>query len=206
MNLQRTRSVILAMSFLCLAGINASAQLVLDNFTAGPYSKYLVTAQTVDKHFEPLAAASPVGADRYTVLTLGSNAHKQLTRLDVGHGICIVDTGFGAYTGLAIYYGITAGGDTPLGLNLSAYSQFQLTFAGVSAAYPLSTTMVVWLSNGSIVSQELSIPPSVDPETVAYPFSGFQSSDFSDINYIGIVIDGGGLSPSYGLTLFQAAP
>jgi hypothetical protein len=118
--------------------IHAATPLALDDFKAGDYSVSLTTASSQDVHFAPLAPGSPVGPARETVFVIGPNPYGQLSTLDIGKGICILDGGFGVVPGVQIYYGYAnAATPAPLGLDLSGYSAFRLNFAGISTEVDL---------------------------------------------------------------------
>ena len=155
-----------------------------------------------------MAPGSPLGPARETVFVIGSNPYGQRSILDIGKGIWILDGGFGVVPGVQIYYGFAnATTPAPLGLNLSAYSAFQLTFAGISTEDVLGVDITVWTHSGGVYAANTFLRPDVNVLSVDFQFSSFQPGplDASDIDYIGIVTWGGGTN-SYGITSFQAVP
>ena len=193
-------------SALVAPAIHAATPLVLDNFKAGHYVVSLTTAQAQDIHFAPLAAGSPLGPARETVFGIGANPYGQRSTLEIGKGIWIVEGGFGVVPGVQIYYGFSdATTPAPLGLNLSAYSAFQLTFVGICTEDVLGVDITVWTHSGGIFSANTFLSPDVNVLSVDFPFTSFQPAalDASDIDTIGIVTWGGGTN-SYGITSFQA--
>lgn len=212
-NISRS-SLIRALAVLSILGIacmTASAQLTLDDFTKGKYVKVLKT-QTSDTHYEALPSGSLLGAARETVFTIGPNPYAQSSILDIGKGICIVGAGFENNAVLEIVYGFSLSGvEVPLGLNLGAYTAFQLNVAGVSSAGQPSMLIEVDPHSGGYYTAEVLLPSTPNPSSVVLPFSSFAQggtgapltqAEASDIDYI-VIIAGSGYS-SFGITSFQA--
>ncbi|HLY15574.1 MAG TPA: hypothetical protein VKR61_00050 [Bryobacteraceae bacterium] len=202
-----TKAIAIAAAVVAPA-IHAATPLILDNFKAGHYQVSLTTAQAQDIHFAPLAAGSPLGPARETVLVVGGNPYGQRSSLDIGKGICIVNGGFGVVPGLQIYYGYAnATTPAPLGLDLSAYSAFQLTVAGIATEVVLGVEIAVWTHSGAVYGAQVFLPPTPNVTSVEIPFTSFTGGflDASDIDTIGIVTWGGGTN-SYGITSFEAVP
>jgi hypothetical protein len=200
--------VLVVVSALVAPAVHAATPLTLDGFKAGHYVVSLTAAQSQDVHFAALAPGSPLGPARETVFVIGSNPYGQRSILDIGKGIWILDGGFGVVPGVQIYYGFAnATTPAPLGLNLSAYSAFQLTFAGISTEDVLGVDITVWTHSGGVYAANTFLRPDVNVLSVDFQFSSFQPGplDASDIDYIGIVTWGGGTN-SYGITSFQAVP
>src|SRR5579863_4503166 len=106
--------------------LHASAQLTLDNFTSGAYTKRTNNPQAHDTHYGALPANGLLGAARQTYFGAAPNPDGQWSTLDVGHGHFVIDSGFGSSASVSIGYGFTlAGVEVPLGLNLDGYSGFQ---------------------------------------------------------------------------------
>src|SRR5579863_10154502 len=117
----------------CMTG--SAATFTLDDFKSGNYVVSLENANARDIHFAELAPGSPLGPARYTVFTPGPNPYAQWSSLNIGNGICILDSGFGVIPGVQIYYGwASPTRSAPLGLNLSGYAAFRVNFAGISTA------------------------------------------------------------------------
>src|ERR1700722_20245388 len=193
MLLNKLTKAIAVVSALVAPALHAATPLVLDNFKAGHYQVSLTTSQ--DIHFAPLAPGSPLGPARETVFTVGSSPYGQRSTLDIGKGIWIVDGGFGDVPGVQIYYGFAnATTPAPLGLDLSGYSAFQLTFAGMATEEVLGIEIAVWTHSGAVYGTQLSLLPTPNVTSVDFPFSSFQPAalDASDIDTIGIVTWGGG--------------
>jgi hypothetical protein len=206
--LPRLSCALVAVYAFMLPASQAATALTLDNFKSGHYVVSLTTAQAQDIHFAPLAAGSPVGPARETVFGIGTNPYGQRSTLDIGKGIWIVDGGFGIVPGEQIYYGwADATTPAPLGLDLSAYSAFQLTFAGIATESVLGVDITIWTHSGGVYAAQTFLPPDVNILSVDFQFSSFQPGalDASDIDTIGIVTWGGGTN-SYGITSFQAIP
>jgi hypothetical protein len=205
-------SLVVAPSILCTNGFAASP-LMLDDFKSGPYFKALSVTGASANNVEPLAAGSPLGAARDTGFSLGPNPYKQWNTLSIGRGVFVVDTAVGAVTGITIVYGVTlTGAETPLGLNLSGYSAFQLNIAGIATSESLIVLITVWPHSGGYYGIEVGLPPSGNPIPEVFPFSSFNKgggggtltqSDVSDIDYISIEAQGGGFA-SFAFTSFEA--
>ncbi len=199
---------LLVSSVFVTPAIRAATPLTLDNFRAGHYTVTLTTAQSQDVHFSPLAPGSPLGPARETVFVIGANPYGQRSTLDIGKGIWIMNGGFGVVPGVQIYYGYAnATTPAPLGLDLGAYSGFQLTFAGIATEEVLGVDITVWTHSGGVYAEQVSLTPQVDVFSVGFPFSSFVPGalDPSDIDAIGLVTWGGGTN-SYGITSFEAVP
>ena len=157
---------------------------------------------------------SPLGAARQTYLELAPGPYAQSSSLAIGNGICIVDTGFQANSGLQIFYGINLSGvEVPMGLNLGAYSGLQLNFAGLASAEGLNVIIEIDPSSGGYYESVASLNTGVNAFSVGFPFSSFlrggsgvplTAAEVSDINYIVIIFDGTGSTDSFGITSFQA--
>jgi hypothetical protein len=204
---------ILCMAVVAAVSIPAalSAQtLTLDAFTCGAYSKHLNTGPQDDTHYAKLCRNSPLGAARQTFFNIGPNSYNQGATLDIGHGIWILEAGFGTVDGSDVSYGFTVeGNEVPLGLDLSGYTGLQLNFAGIATSDDLGVIIAVTVGSGTYDSGSPAILyPSQNALSVQYPFSGFSGggltqADVSNISYITIEAFGGGYA-SYGITSFQA--
>jgi hypothetical protein len=192
--------------------VQASAQLILDNFTSGAYVKRINNPQVHDTHYAALPANSPSGQARQTYFGAAPNPDGQWSTLDVGEGRLVVDAGFGCNANLQIAYGYTlAGAEAPLGLNLDGYSSFQLNFQGVATSESLLVVITVFPQSGGYLNFEVVLPPNPNAFSLSFPFSGFSGNggggltqaDLSNISFINILAEGGG-SASFGLTSFQA--
>jgi len=223
MNLRRltVKTTGLALSAFAVAAIlsvTASAQLTLDNFPTGNngknYDKTLNTPQSSATYYEALPEGSPLGAARGTTFIVGPDPYAQSNTIDIGNGICIVETAFQASSALEIVYGVnTHGKEVPLGLNLGSYSGLQLNFAGLAAPITAVTAIIeVWPSSGGYYISDVLLNSSYYPFTATFPFTSFTGSDgqsgltpaeASDISYIYIEFQAG-YTQSYGITSFQA--
>ncbi|MGA3103495.1 MAG: hypothetical protein ABSD53_03380 [Terriglobales bacterium] len=190
--------------------LQASAQLMLDDFTSGAYVKHLNTGLQQDRHYAKLAPGSLLGPARQTDFSIGPNYYKQGATLSIGKGIWILDAGFGTVGATDITYGVTlTGANSPLSLNLEGYSGFRLNFAGVASSEDLGVIIVVFPHNGDNCASEVVLPTYANPISIDFPFSGFNKpggltqADASDIDYIVVEAYGGGFA-SFGITSFQA--
>jgi len=206
MLLNKLTKTIVAVSALVAPAIHAATPLILDDFKSGHYQVSLTSSQ--DIHFAPLASGSKLGPARETVFDVGTSPYGQRSTLDIGKGIWIVDGGFGVNPGVQIYYGFAnATTPAPLGLDLSSYSAFQLTFSGLAVEVVLGVEIAVWAHSGAVYGAQVFLPSTPNITSVQIPYSSFAggSIDASDIDYIGIVTWGGG-TYTYGITSFEAIP
>jgi hypothetical protein len=206
MLLNKMTKAIVAVFALVAPVIHAATPLTLDNFKSGHYQVSLTSSQ--DIHFAPLSRGSLLGPARETVFDVGTSPYAQRSTLDIGKGIWIVNGGFGVTPGVQVYYGFAnATTPAPLGLDLSAYSAFQLTFAGLAVEEVLGVEIAVWAHSGTVYGAQVSLPSTPNITSVQIPYSSFTggSLDASDIDYIGIVTWGGG-TYTYGITSFEAIP
>jgi len=206
MLLNKLTKTIVAVSALVAPAIHAATPLILDDFKSGHYQVSLTSSQ--DIHFAPLAPGSRLGLARETVFDVGTSPYGQRSTLDIGKGIWIVDGGFGVTPGVQIYYGFAnETTPAPLGLDLSSYSAFQLTFSGLAVEVVLGVEIAVWAHSGAVYGAQVFLPSTPNITSVQIPYSSFAggSIDASDIDYIGIVTWGGG-TYTYGITSFEAIP
>ena len=206
MLLNKLTKTIVVVSALVAPAIHAATPLILDDFKSGHYQVSLTSSQ--DIHFAPLAPGSRLGPARETVFDVGTSPYGQRSTLDIGKGIWIVDGGFGVTPGVQIYYGFAnETTPAPLGLDLSSYSAFQLTFSGLAVEVVLGVEIAVWAHSGAVYGAQVFLPSTPNITSVQIPYSSFAggSIDASDIDYIGIVTWGGG-TYTYGITSFEAIP
>ena len=218
--MKTARLALSALAAAAILSVTASAQLTLDNFPTGSDGNYVKSltapsgAVSSATHTEPLPAGSPLGAGRWTNFIVAS-PYAQSSTVDVGNSILIVDSGFQNETILQMFYGVNVHGkQAPMGLNLGAYSGFQLNFAGsLSAPDDLAVLVEVWPSSGGYYISLVDVPPSYYPFSVAFPYTSFTpggggsggltSAQASDISYIEIQFYSG-YNQTYGVTSFQA--
>lgn len=204
---------IAALAIVGIAGVTAFAQtLMLDDFTRGSYKKTLTPSNPTDTAIKPLGPNSPLGAARETIFTLGPDQYGQSSTIDIGGGICIVDAGFHTNSPLQIFYGITTGGvETPMGLNLGAYSALQLNFPAISTDESLDVLIEIDPSSGGYYTSEVELSSTPNTSSISFPYTSFlqggtgnvlTQAEASNINYIYIVL--GASWSSFGITSFQA--
>jgi hypothetical protein len=160
--LTRAIATLSILGIACMNGSAQVAQLMLDPFSSGNYTKTLLNGQAQDLYSAPLAPGGLLGPTRETVFTVGGT--NPVAALNIGNGLCILDSGFGALPGLQIYY-------APLGLNLGGYSAFRLNFAGISSTAPLGVEIAVWLHSGAVYGAQAQLPTSPNTFFRDFPFS-----------------------------------
>jgi hypothetical protein len=202
--------------------------LTLDDFTKGPHNITLQAGQS-DTSSQLLVPSPPLGRSRQTIFTNPPNQSGQFNNewnqpctLDIGiqsgKGIFIVNSGFGVAFGGQVNYGTMQTGPVgaaptgpALGLNLGKYSGFRINFAGIAASVGLVATVVVGSRSTPGLLHDFEkgpLPPSQSPFSVDYLWTGFDNGPFdpSDIDGIQILLAGGGLTITYGITSFAAVP
>jgi hypothetical protein len=155
---------------------------------------HVIDGFTKDPHFKTLAPGAPQdiysAPARETIFSIGGgDSWDQPIALDIGprhgkgisigphhgKGILIVNSGFGATAGLLVNYGtFRQQGGAPLGLNLSAYSAFQLEFQGFATSGSMNVTIEVSGQGGpNWAFERAPIPINDNPFSLDFPFSGF---------------------------------
>jgi hypothetical protein len=202
-----------ALSILGVACMTASAQtLTLDNFSQGTYTKGLKVPQSSVYGHQPLPAGSPLGALRETIFTIGANEYAQTSTLSIGGGACIVQAGFLDDSVLQIIYGVnSAGAETPLGLDLSAYSGLQLNLPAIATDESLYLIIEIDPSSGGYYTSEVEVQSTPNPSSISFPYTSFTKggtgavltqAEASDISYI--YIQAGASWSNFGITSFNA--
>jgi hypothetical protein len=212
LNAKLSMATLFIVGIACMNGFAASP-LTLDDFKSGDYVISLNNVNAVDLHYAQLAPGSLLGAARYTAFTAAPNPWAQKSTLDIGKGICVVDSGFGVVGAVQIIYGATVSGkQAPLGLNLGGYSAFRLNFAGIATSQSLLVVITVWPHSGGYFDLVVVLPPSGNPFPLDFPFASFKKggvgggltqSDVGNIDYIDVQAQGGGFA-SFGITSFEA--
>ena len=217
--MKTTRLALSALAVAAILSVAASAQLpLIDDFSGKAYVKTLKATPTqTDAHYEALPPHSPVGAARYTYFQVAEEGtYGQSSTLDIGNGVCIVNSGFQNDSALEIFYGTNLKGDeVPMGLNLGSYTGLQLNFAGVISTEGIDVNIEVWPSSGGYYDAAQAVPTNGNSFTVDFPFTSFVAAggvvltqaEAENINYIIIVTEGGGytdVTDSFGITSFQA--
>jgi len=204
-----------AIAAVAILSVNASAQLMLDTFPTGNNGEqYVATLPTPDgqttvTNYEPLPNGSLLGEARETIFDIGPNPYAQPSRLDVGNNILIVEAGLQISSVLTIGYGFGPEENTPLGLNLGAYSGLELNFAGSCSTFNLEAIMEVWPASGGYhASNQAETPKCSYASNVTFPYTSFNyggltQAEASDISYIVIEL-GSGYSQNYGITSLEA--
>jgi hypothetical protein len=199
----------------------AFSQLLLDDFSTGPYQKTIKSG--TDTNFQ---SGSMVGGSRETTFfacipsSCGTwNPFGQPSSFEVREktkstpDALIFNAGYKARSYLAVGYGFSA----PLSLDLaSKYDRLRVTFD--SADQTVNFNIIVWSNGGALYSQtgcNLVDPGYATSFSVDFPFadftpgSGTPGASFSDITNMEFLFDGaqgplGG--EDWEVTSFQAIP
>jgi hypothetical protein len=189
-------------------------EMILDDFTSGAYAVTLTDSEAQDKHLAS-GLATPVGPTRYTIFSVGqrcpsASPYGRSNALRIGNHICIQDFGFLSVPCLDICYGQGPVGSKPLNLDLTKYSTFRLSFAGLITDSVLTADIGVWFHGVGRIGPEMKavLAPSLQPFTREVSFESYRTKhvpfpNFADIDAINIVLQSG--SPcSFGITCFEA--
>lgn len=207
---------LLAVATLALTTRTIKAQdLSLDTFATGAGKIEAITGI----HTATQTGTGIVGGTRSITLTISSstssgNPFQQPIEVSVRPSTnkqvpsaFLWTVGYGAFPRIDLIYGET----TPLVLNLTAYNRLRVTFAGLSNE--LNFNIVAWQSNGAGGSAGCNLLPYPAPFTVDFPLAAFVLSgggtiDWSNIQALDIIFQGGNLtgSPNLAITHFSAVP
>ena len=191
----------------------AGAQLVLDDFSSGPYFKQLESGSDTNSQ-----SGSMIGGTRSTTFFACPpgpcglrNQFAQPSSIEVrgatkiAPSALIMSSGYKAAPRLDVEYG----NPNPLSLNLSAsYDRLRVTFDGASEI--VNFNILVYSSGGySQTGCNLSAPAYGQPFSVDFPFAYFTSgADFSDVVLMDFIFQAEGSigSEDWAVTSFEAIP
>jgi hypothetical protein len=213
----RVANVALNAGLLALVGLALTPRtlraqdLSLDNFATGA-GKISATTGT---HEATQTGSGIIGGNRNITLASpsGANEFQQPIQVQVLPSTTssvpsafLWDVGYGAIARIDMIYGNT----TSLGLNLTAYNRFRISFNGLSST--LNFNIVVWQSNNVASSNACNLLVDEEPFTVDMYLAGFPNTGapamWENIEAIDIVFQGGGIngSPNLAITGFSAVP
>jgi hypothetical protein len=226
LNMKTTNNNTLAKMILATAALFiipqlAFSQLLIDDFSTGPYQKALKSG--TDTNFQ---SGSMVGGSRETSFfacvptdcgrwnPFGQPSSFQIQPKTKTSPAALVFNG--AYKSQA-YLGVLYGFSAPMTLELaSSYDRLRVTFD--SADQAVNFNIIVWSNGGALYSQTgcwLSDPGAGTSFTVDFPFADFTpgggtpGASFSGINYMEFLFDGaqGTLTgEDWAVTSLQAIP
>jgi hypothetical protein len=196
----------------------ASAQLTIDDFSTGAYSKTLKTGS--DTHTE---TGAMLGDSRYTLFVSCPSSHcggggKGLNPFDQpssfqvklasksAPSVLILNSGYMTYPFLDLGYGY----GSPMSVDLSSsYDRIRLNFYGSNQS--INTNIEVSSSSGMSGLGCNIIPPEfMQPFSVDFPFADFSgSADYGAVTNIFLefgVSEGLNAEMDFGLTSIQAIP
>jgi len=176
---------------LAVTGAANAADLLIDDFSTGPYSVTLTAPLSSNTAFQ--AAAVP-GATRTTRLFVEANPLNRQISLDIGPGgLAIVDSGTEADNWFRVGYGYENNGSgvpivDPLNQNLSAYNSFKIHFRSNDLDNQVKVSVVTMVGTTQNVSQSTLIAPggnSTNPFDFFVPFSSFTgTANFADADIL----------------------
>jgi hypothetical protein len=196
----------------------AAAQLVLEDFSTGPYQKTLKTG-----HDSNTQTGKMVGGSRNTIFVscpdagcagggVGDNPFNQPNSFQIKvktkttPSALIFNSGYRTYPVLSLGYGYGA----PMMIDLSAsYDRIRLNFDGANQV--INFNLLVFSSIGySQTGCNIVAPAFMTPFTIDFPFVYFTSgADFSAVNYMVLEFDVGGgpnMEADFALTSIEAIP
>jgi hypothetical protein len=188
----------------------AGAQLVLDDFSTGPYQKTLTSGADTNLQF-----GSMLGNSRVTSLNIcppaqcnGHGLFKQSTSFQIegttksAPAALVYNSGYKTEGYLDVLYGKSA----PLNLDLaSGYDRIRLNFDGADGFVNLN---IVVYTNGLFSSIECNLADHsyARPFSVDFPFSDFTAgADFRDVTQIALVF-GNSEGGNFAVTSVEAIP
>jgi len=191
---------------------HAAAQLVIDNFSSGFYSKSLSTGSAYDTQTGTMAGGSRtvyLGVCEPTNPCDGNpfeqpNSYQIKKATKTTPNILIFNTGYDSDANLQIAYGDSG---TML-LDLSPYDRIRLYFNGADQVVNFNLA-VYYDGTYSSIGCNITNPGEPDAAfTVDLPFANFSGGDdFSDVNLMGFafgVSQGTGTGVDWGITSIQA--
>lgn len=212
--------MIFAAAVLFIVPQMAFSQLLIDDFSTGPYQKAIKSG--TDTNFQ---SGSMIGGSRETSFfaCVPTNCGKwnpfgQASSFEVRGKTKTTPSALifnGAYKSQA-YLGVLYGFSAPMTIDLSSYDRFRVTFD--SADQGVNFNIVVWSNGGALYSQTgcwLSDPGQGTSFSVDFPFADFTpgggtpGASFSGINYMDFLFDaaqGTLTGEDWAVTSLQAIP
>lgn len=209
----------MAMAALAIVMVSqlAAAQLMLDDFSTGPYHKTLSGGYDGNIQFGSMA-----GGSRATNFYVPSeynpfgqpNSFRIRPATRTAPNALVFNAGYKSEAYLEVFYGYSA----PMTLNLAPeYDRIRVKFDGTDQI--LNFIVTAFSNHGSMYSQigcNLVAPAPVTPFTVDLPFSEFtpgsstSRADFSDIDYLWFIFGKAqgeyNSGEDWAVTYFQAIP
>ena len=212
--------MILAMAALFIIPQLAFSQLLLDDFSTGPYEKTLKSGTDTNSQ-----SGSMIGGSRQTSFfacvptncgkwnPFGQPSSFQVrAKTKTTPSALIFNGAYKSQADLAVSYGYSA----PMTLDLSTYDRLRVTFD--SADQAVNFNIIVWSNGGALYSQTgcwLSDPGLGTSFSVDFPFADFTpggdtpGASFNGINYMEFLFDGAQgayTGEDWAVTSFQAIP
>jgi hypothetical protein len=170
-----------AIPVLLIAAASSHAQLVLDGFGSGSAHFSSTSGNTYDSQL-----GSMIGGDRTENLDILSNPFTTPLAIDVASGFLSYSEGSGLTSVDSLGYGYTASANNlsvttfDLGLNLSAFSAFDLSVAFDADSMPAT----IELNNDPTKVYQFTISPRTVSTDYVVGFNLFSGVDFSKVHQI----------------------
>jgi hypothetical protein len=219
----RINHALLALAITAMLHGIAGAQLLIDDFSSGPYKKTLPTKTAVtDISVQKGKMLGGVRETQYLVChqvpcntaenEFGQTAGFQIRpskNADVPSAL-IFSAGYKTFPRLDVFYGVN-GDIVPLHLNLTPYDRLRVSFDGLNSVVNFNLQLYSPTGNGQL-GCNLSSPSSL-PFTVDFPLANFASPEtieLSDITYMNMISQSGGVGDlgtmALAITRFEAVP
>ncbi|MGA2002699.1 MAG: hypothetical protein ABSG70_04920, partial [Terriglobales bacterium] len=214
----RIANLTLAIAAFLTVSTLASAQLVLDDFSTGPYQKTLKTGHDTNTQTGKMAGGSRA-TDYVSCPDAGCagggagdnpfdqpNSFQIKPKTKTTPSALIFNSGYKTYPVLYLSYGY----GSPMTIDLSSsYDRIRLNFDGENQV--INFNLLVFSSSGySQTGCNIVAPGYMTPFTIDFPFVDFTSgADFSAVNYMVLEFDVGGgpnMQADFAVTSFEAIP
>jgi len=187
----RIRIALSLLAFIALTASLAGAQIIIDDFTIGPYQSPSYKSGTHGST-QTGNAAHIIGGNRQTGLLMcapadcpvqnpfsqaASYAYK--TKSTLGPAL-VLSAGYATAPRIDVYYGY----GSPMSANLSSADRIRIRFQGLTGT--LNTGMLLFTTASSYGENACNLPAYAGNFTMELPFSGFVGTGFdpANVNFI----------------------
>jgi hypothetical protein len=202
----------------------AVAQLVIDDFSTGPYKKTLPTKTAViDISVQKGKMIGGVRETQYLVChqvpcNTAENEFGQTSSFQIRPSknpdvpsALIFSAGYKMFPRLDVFYGVNGPDIVPLHLDLTSYDRLRVSFDGLNSVVNFNLQLYSPTGSGQL-GCNLSSPSSL-PFTVDFPLVDFArpgTIELGDITYMNIISQSGGVSDlgtmALAITKYEAIP
>jgi hypothetical protein len=160
----------------------AAAQLLVDDFTTGPYG-----VRRSSGTVSALQTGAMLGGTRTIWLQVAGNPLGQQAGVSAGRGRFIVNQDTEVTSRVELFYGATAAGLTPLDLDLTAYDRIRVRFR--SNFQVLNFNILAFTSPVGYNQLGYNVTPAWGPFDQDFLFSDFidNGGDWADTDYLWLI-------------------